>query len=109
MNHIAERDWKRLRSIHDAALDELCGRILAAARTIIDRAETGKAHAAYLELGKAIDEWNDTVSLCFDDLRRSTAALKLLQWRRNGLLPDERLREFSEDIQESIRHLDHRG
>ena len=101
MNGIPEKDWKLLRTMEEEKLAVACDRILRRIEHIIQE-RNGKEHEAFLKVWGNIQEGNAEIALMFDDIRRSNAILKLMAWRRNGLLNDEELQLFSGPTQEII-------
>ncbi len=102
MRDIPEKDWKKLRSIKDRVLDDACARILTRAESIVQNRE-GRNHEAYLALWALLDKEDDEIALMFNELKRSTAILKLAQWRSHGLLSENDLALFSEETQNSLK------
>lgn len=92
---IQEKDWKYMRSIRDALLHTLCWHINEKAKEIIE-SKAGNAHERYLELFRHIQDSDDIVASCFNDWRRSNINLKILCLRREGLLTDEHVQNFSD-------------
>jgi hypothetical protein len=104
MSSVPERDWKRLRAMNDELLNLACERIFEKVQSLI--AQRGeKSHEAYLRLWQLLGAEDDQISAMFDDLTRSRAIYNLAAWRRNGLLTDEELAQFSEQTRETIRLL----
>jgi hypothetical protein len=71
-----ESDWKLLRSLHPAALERYCARVLDECAVVM-RYDKLSAHDRYLRLVRLIRERDDRVAAAFDDLRRSTAIQRL--------------------------------
>ena len=90
-----ESDWKTLSRLKPLALDRLCQRILQESCKILDHAKVGGSHSAYLELFKHIHTSDETVSNCFDDMKRSRAMAILINWKLEGLLTEEEFNAFS--------------
>jgi hypothetical protein len=90
-----ESDWKTLSRLKPLALDRLCRRILQEAGGILDRAQEGGHHRAYLELFKHIQSNDKRLSNCFDDWKRSQAFFILVNWRREKLVTEEEFAAFS--------------
>ena len=101
---IPERDWKKLRSLKDPALNISCERIFQKIERLIE-SRGAEGHRYYLKLWKVMEEEDKEISLMFDDLKRSTAIFKLSVWKRNRLLSDENFEEFSEETQRRIESL----
>lgn len=101
MKSIHERDWKLLRAMKDDALSDACDNILSKIDKVLKNKKT-TSHQKYLCLWKLIRKEDDKIAAMFNDLRRSTALLKLASWKKNGVLSEEQLEQFSESTQESI-------
>ncbi len=96
-----EKDWKLLRRLEPIALDRFCARVLeeAARRT----AAPGKtSHERYLQLYGLMRERDRDLSFTFDDLRRSTAMIKLARIRALGLLSEDELSGFTRETREIV-------
>ena len=98
---IPERDWKKLRSLKDSALDTACERVFQKISEVIEARGT-QNHKYYLKLWELMREEDKEVSLMFDDLKRSTAIFKLAMWKRNGILSSEDFSDLTEETQERI-------
>jgi hypothetical protein len=101
MKHIREEDWRRLRDIQPIALDRFCFRVLAD----IKRASsdpTVTAHQRYSAVYGLIRERDKELGYIFDGLSRSCAIQKLLLMHRAGLLTEDEVAAFSEDIRNII-------
>jgi hypothetical protein len=59
-------------------------------------------HERYLEVYRLIRERDKELASMFDDVRRSTAIIELLQIRRYGLLTDAEYQEFSEETRKIV-------
>ena len=101
MPDFPERDWKLLRELKPVALDRLCGRILHHASEIA-ASSSGTNHQRYLKVWEMVQEQNEEVAIAFDDYRRSTAFLKILQIHRRGLFTEEEFARFSEETQKRV-------
>ena len=99
--YIPEEDWKLLRAMKEEKLALACEQILRQIEDIIQQRK-GKEHEAFLKVWRTIQEGNAEIALMFDDPRRSNAFIKLLAWRKNGLLNDEELQLFSAETRQSI-------
>lgn len=101
MNQIPEKDWKQMRKLKDVLLETFCDDVITELKKTIE-SHTGRSHEAYLEMWKRIHQEDETLSLMFDDFKRSTAILKLAMWRKNGLLKDQDFSSFSEDTKSKV-------
>jgi hypothetical protein len=105
MSDFPERDWKLLRELKPVLLERLCGQILRRAADIATASDAAN-HQRYLKLWDMIQEQNEEVARAFDDHRRSTAFIKVLQIRRLGLFTDEEFARFSEEIRKHVLDLE---
>ncbi len=104
MQHIPEKGWKHLKALQGNLLAAACERIFDK----IDRislARKGREHESYLELWKMLHDEDADISLMFDDLKRSTAMMKLASWKAHNLLSDQDLEGFTQETQNRIRIL----
>jgi hypothetical protein len=101
---ISEKDWKKLRSLKDDALNIACERILCKINTLIEE-RGADSHKYYLKLWKVIHSEDKEISVMFDDLKRSTAIFKLAMWKNNGLLSADDFKEFTKETQKRIQSI----
>jgi len=101
MEHLPERDWKHLRTVHRAALERYCARALADCASVTGN-QSSTAHERFLALFRLVQHRNAEVARTFDDLRRSTAIEHLLRMRHHGLVTDEEFAGFSSETQERV-------
>lgn len=101
MKSIPERDWKKLRAMKDSVLTDACDRILSKIDRLL-KEKNSNSHQKYLNLWKLMRKEDNEIALMFDDLKRSSALIKLAAWKKNSLLTDDQLEQFSESTQESI-------
>jgi len=102
MKPIAEKDWKLLRAWKKEKLEITCNQMLDRLATITADREAG-SHQAYLKLFEAIREEDHRLGDMFDDLKRSSAMLKLAYWERNGLLSEQELAQLSDETRSFIQ------
>lgn len=98
---ISEKDWKKLRSLQDQALNIACERIFHKINKVIE-SRGAESHKYYLKLWKVLQKEDKEISLMFDDLKRSTAIFKLAAWKRNGVLSIEDFEKLTEETQKRI-------
>lgn len=101
---IPERDWKKLRSLKETALNIACERIFQKIHKLIE-SRGAESHKYYLKLWEVMEEEDNQISLMFDDLKRSTGIFKLSVWKKNGILSVENFKEFTEETQRRIELL----
>lgn len=101
---IHERDWKYLRSIQDEMLNELCSRILTEVAEIAGAG--GTPHQRYRALYRHLQKSDDIIADCFDDWRRSTINVRILNLRHHRLLKDEHVTRMSGEAQEWLRRME---
>jgi hypothetical protein len=101
MSDIRESDWKTLRSLHDAALDRFCRKVLdELIRVSTDSALT--SHQRYLAVFKLIQLRDDELADAFNGFRRSRAMIQMKLMKRHGLFTDEEIARFSEETREYL-------
>jgi hypothetical protein len=101
---IPERDWKKLRTLKDAALNIACERTFQKITKLIE-SRGAENHKYYLKLWKVLQEEDKEISLMFDDLKRSTATFKLAMWKKNGILSGEDFDDLTEVTQKRIESI----
>ena len=101
---IPERDWKKLRSLKENALNIACERIFHQINALL-KSRGSESHKYYLKLWKLIRAEDEEIGLMFDDLKRSTAIFKLTMWKRNGILSKEAFKELTEETQLRIESI----
>ena len=101
---IAEKDWKKLRSLKDTAINIACERILQKINILIE-SRGAESHKYYLKLWRVMEEEDKEISLMFDDLKRSTAIFKIAMWKKNGILSGEDFEELTEKTQQRIESI----
>lgn len=97
---IKESDWKVFRRLHAVALERYCQRILEEVK--LATACNDSYHDCYLRVYRLIQDRDKTMARAFDDLRRSTALMRLVNIINEGLLTDEELKQFSQELQSQI-------
>ncbi len=104
MTSIPEKDWKMLSALKENLLNSAC-------ETIFQRIEQlsstrkGREHATYLELWKLMNQEDKVIAEMFDDLKRSNAVFKIAALKHHGVLTDEQLALFSQEIQDKVARL----
>lgn len=101
---IGERDWRVLRELCPVALDRFCGRVLSEVGRLAAGPESG-GHRRYLEVFDLIRRRDRELADLFDDLRRSTALIRLLHMQSHGLLTEEEWARFSPETRELLRSI----
>jgi hypothetical protein len=99
---ITESDWKVLRKLHSIALERFCARLIDVIHGITSASDRS-AHDRYLDVLTLIKKREREMADAFDDLRRSTAFLRLLAIQCHGLLTEEELERFSPETRELLR------
>ena len=89
MRDIAEKDWKYFRKLHELAVNRFSKETLSKINQIIISKEIESKHEEYLEICRYIKERDKILRDCFDDIRRSTAKLQILQIYNLGLIKPE--------------------
>ena len=104
MVNFPEGDWKLLRSLHRAALERYCSRVLDECAVAV-RDDRLSAHDRYLRLVRLVRERDDEVAAAFDDLRRSTAIQRLAGMISLGVVSRVELGQFTAATRESATAL----
>lgn len=99
-HNIKESDWKVFRRLHAVALERYCQRLLEEVK--LATACNGSYHDCYLRVYRLIQDRDKTMARAFDDLRRSTALIRLVNIINEGLLTDDELKQFSQELQSRI-------
>ena len=102
-NPIAESDWKKFKKLREKALNRFCRTVLRECETICSD-ESKTAHERYGTLYGHLDDRNREMAVAFDDFRRSTAVLCLIQFQKLGVITDDEIKEFSENVQRSLEN-----
>ena len=100
---MTESEWKILRDVKQAALERLCARILEQCQAVIQG--QGTSHERYLRLYETVHKGDDEIAWGFNDVKRSTALIKLSVMTRLGLVTDEELARFEPGTQETVRFM----
>ena len=101
-DRIPETDWKLLRELHPIALERFCERVLAEIGGIVAD-ERQRARERYAAVFKLVKRRDSELAVAFDDLRRTTAMLRLACIQSHGLWTDEELARFSSQTREVLR------
>ena len=95
-----EPDWKRLSKLRPIALERFCERVLEQTGAIAS--EPKPALDRYKATYAFILEQDRELAICFDDVRRSTAYMRLAAMRVRNMVTDQEFAEFSDDTQAAI-------
>lgn len=102
---IKESDWKLFsRELQPLALERYCQRVLSeTADVAADPKRT--YHERYLAVFRLMKKRDRELADAFNDCRRSIALFQLAHIRRIGLLTDDEMSRFSDEIRERVRNL----
>lgn len=101
MSDFPEADWKYMRALKPALLERLCKRINQKSVSILnDPVKT--AYERYLDIFEKTQKDDMDIASAFDDWRRSTISIKIMEIYRQGLFTDSDLRGFSPQTKERI-------
>jgi hypothetical protein len=94
---ILESDWKRFKEVRQKALNRHCRLTL---EHLAEIASEGiqDSHKSYLAAYEYMQTRDREVAQTFNDFRRSTAINQLMLMQNLGLLSEEDIDGFSEDI-----------
>lgn len=94
---IKESDWKRFKLLRQIALERFCERVLLDVGRI--GTDAGKSqHERYLDVYRLIQDRDEDLGRAFNGLSRSKAVIQIVQIRSLGLLTEEELAGFSEEL-----------
>lgn len=99
-----ERDWKYIRSVRAQLLAALCDRINAQSANILAEVASS-AHEKYLKLYQHIQDSDQIVADCFNDLKRSNLLVKLIALQHHGILQAEHITQLSPETQKKLQVL----
>ena len=103
---ITESDWKIFRKLHPVLVERFCERILHELDAVsADDAKT--FHQRYTDIYKLIERRDKELSNAFDDLRRSSALMQIIASYGRGLLTEDELNGFSQELVNVVRSLTH--
>ena len=103
-HQIKESDWKVFRQLRAIALERFCERVIDEIRgtaSVSDRT----AHDRYLDVYALIKRRDRELANAFDDVRRSTAFMRMLAIQSLGLLTEEEIDHFSPEMRDGLRSL----
>ena len=98
---IRESDWKVFRQVHPVAVNRFCERVLSDIMSAVSDT-TKTPHERYLEICKLVRERDRILGDAFDDMRRSTALLRLSVIHSHGLLTEEEMARFSPEARDAF-------
>lgn len=101
MRDIRESDWKLLSRLKPLALDRFCQRVLSQIGVLTS--ESKSTHDRYLAIFALVEERDNELANCFNDLRRSNAFMRLAAMGSLGLVSDEEFAGFSEETQSAVK------
>lgn len=102
MRDIAEKDWKHFTKLHQLAVNRFSKETLSKINQIIISKEIESKYEKYLEICRYIKERDKVLRDCFNDIRRSTAKLHILELYNLGLIKPEEFNQFSDDVKKFV-------
>lgn len=105
MNAIKESDWKRLSKLRPIALERFCSRALTEIEHI-QREPVTTSHEKYLAIYDVIHARDREIASIFNRNSRSYAHSTILRMQRFGLLTDEEIAGFNEEIRGCLATVD---
>ncbi len=100
---IPESDWKLFTQLHPIALSRLCQQVLDDIAAIVGDKKT-IAHERYLKIYKLVQQRDQTIGELFNDLRRSTAIMRLLAICSHNLITEDEIGRFTQETRDVISH-----
>lgn len=100
--NISESDWKKFKIVKEKAIDRFCSKALSEFKDVItDNDESN--HSKYLKLYGLVVDTDKRLARIFDGLSRSKAQVQLTLIKREGLVDDEDLNGFSDEMLEQTK------
>ena len=103
-HQINESDWKVFRQLRAIALERLCERVIDEIRGKASVSDL-TAHDRYLDVVGLIKRRDREMANAFDDVRRSTAFIRMLAIVSLGLLTEDEIDQFSPEMRDGLRSL----
>ena len=102
MRDIVEKDWKHFKKLHELTLNRFSKETLANIHQIMSSKEVESKHEKYLQICQYIKERDKILCDVFNEFRRSTAKLSILQIYNLGLIKPEEFNQFSDDVKNFV-------
>jgi len=104
MKELPEVDWKILRLMKDTLLRRASRTALEQVKKIVIGPDDDP-HKVYLELWDTLKIEDGKIGRMFDNMKRSTAILKLAEMIRNELIREDELQGFTEETRERAEEI----
>ena len=101
VTQISEPDWKLFRRLHSIVLDRFCQIVLSEVVQLASDSDKD-SHTRYLDVYELIQKRDEEIGLTFNELKRSTAFMKLARMRSLGFVSDDEFAGFSSATQAVI-------
>ena len=101
LREIKESDWKLLRQLHSVALERYCERVVSEIAQVSGDNAKG-FHQRYLEIFTIVERRDKEIAQTFDDLRRSTALVRIAALHALGLLTSDEFSRFSDETRSIV-------
>ena len=90
-----------MRTIHDELLEYLCKRINRQSAEILEQEDCSQ-HEQCLTLYQHIQDSDQIITECFNDLKRSNLIMKLVALQQHGILTPEHLGMLSTETRQKL-------
>jgi hypothetical protein len=101
MFQIPEGDWRVLRDLKQELLDTASDEVLQRADAIL-AARQGRPYEALLELRSLLDAEDRRLAVLFDDMRPTTAMVRIINLCKLGLFKEEHFARLSPATRDRI-------
>jgi len=98
------KSWKYMQALKSSLLERQCERFNQQTAAILEDSRRS-AYERYLEIFKKTQKDDKNVAKAFDDWRRSTIFLRIIEIYRQGLFTDAELQGFTQQTQGQIDFL----
>jgi len=105
LNSINESDWKYLKKLYSDLLERACSQINLEATFLLKNTGNKNQYQIYNYIYEHYHENDQIISDCFDDHKRSTAKIKILNLVKYNIITDSELNGFSDDIIELVKKM----
>ena len=94
-------DWKKFRAIHEVALDRFCEKVVEEVKRIAADGALSN-HEKYVDILQFMLARMKDIERTFDNPRHSTAVIALADMKEEGLVKDDELNEFGDEVRRAV-------
>lgn len=98
----SDKDWQRARELHPILVQRFLNGFFSEVDSITQN-RGNDLRSPYRDLYKLISERDKLIPELFEGMTHSNMWVRVLSWKRHGLLTKEEERTFTFEIQEALR------